>query len=325
MEIEQLAYEHLKAEGFDDYINQKNHPLRLNVKVPKPKITKPPSYTEPISPNLKDHFDAFKSNDKIIDFHQIVPFEWTHEIKDTKPVAITFTADWQLGQHGVDYDIFQKDLAKWLAEPGLYVNIGGDGYQNIIQATKMGSSFNQQPVATQRGAYVLILKQLLEANKLIAIGTGNHNYWSCLLTGEDWDRELAHRLQVAYSKHAAMIHIKVGKQVYPVLRLHKGRYNSSQNPSNSPKQHQRTQYPNARIICVEHLHEGDCENYFYAGKVCCAIRPGTYAVFDDYAQQNGFFGQRPANPTVVMYPNEDRLVGFLKMDDAIEYLRAARK
>ncbi len=318
--LEELARFHLQNEGY------KESPLHLPPqKSPFKKTIPPPLYHVPESPSLEEHFEAFKANDKITDFHKMVPFEWTHEIHESKPFAVVNTADWQLGQHGVDYNIFQQDLETWINEPGLYVNLGGDGYQNIIQPAKMGSSFDQQPIASQRGAYVLILKRLLEAHKLIAMGTGNHNYWSAMLTGEDWDGELAHRLKAEYSKHCAVIHIKAGEQVYPILRMHKGRYNSGVNLTNSPKQHQRIQYPKARVICVEHLHEAACEGYYYDGKLCYAVRPGTYAVYDDYAQQNGYFGHRPANPTIVMYPDEDRIVGFLRMQDAIEYLRAARK
>jgi len=47
-------------------------------------------------------------------------------------------------------------------------------------------------------------------------------------------------------------------------------------------------------------------------------------VYDDYAQQNGFFGSHVCNPTVVLYPNEDRIVGFKDAREAVIYLRAVR-
>ena len=55
-----------------------------------------------------------------------------------------------------------------------------------------------------------------------------------------------------------------------------------------------------------------------------AIRTGTYGVYDDYAQQNGYFGSHVCNPTVIMFPDRDKLVGFKDMKDAIIYLRAVR-
>jgi len=282
----------------------------------------PKPYSMGDAPTLKDHLEAFKASDKIVSFHQQVPFEWVFEIKTNKPVAIVHTADWQLGEPGVDYEQFETDHNTWLTTPNLLVNIGGDGYQNIIQTSKMGSSHNQQPIVSQRGIYYTAVKPLSDANKLLAIGTGNHNYWSALLSGEDWDMELAHRLGVAYSRHASVIHVKVGKMDYPILRMHKGRFNSSFNLTHSAKQHQRMDFPDARIVVVEHHHCPAVEQYYYNGKLCCAIRPGTYAVNDDFAQQNGFFGARVANPTVVLFPDQDKIVSFLDMYDAINYLKS---
>jgi hypothetical protein len=112
--------------------------------------------------------------------------------------------------------------------------------------------------------------------------------------------------------------------LYPILRLHKGRFNSSFNLTHACKQYQRLHFPEARIIVVEHQHVAAIDSYRYNENECVAIRTGTYAVYDDYAQQNGFFGSHVCNPTVVLYPKEDKIVGFKDMHDAVTYLRAVR-
>ena len=281
----------------------------------------PDVFREPIAPTLADHIRAFKQSDTIVDFHQRVPFEWVFPIATDKPIAVCMTADWQAGQHGVDYYSFAADHAAWLAAERFYVNIGGDCYQNIIQSSKMGSSHNQQQISAQRGFYVTAVKPIHETGKLIAVGTGNHNYWTAMLSGEDWDMEFARHLGVAYTKHAAIIHVKVGDIDYPILRLHKGRFNSSMNLTHTCKQHQRMDFPEARVVVVEHHHQPDIETYYYNQKQCVAVRTGTYAVYDDFALQNGFFGSRVSNPTVVLYPHEDKIVPFLNQYDAINYLK----
>jgi hypothetical protein len=164
------------------------------------------------------------------------------------------------------------------------------------------------------------LQRLLD--HLIAVGTGNHNYWTALADGEDWDAELARRLRVVYTKHAGVINLVVGKQLYQILRLHKGRFNSSDNLTNSCKKHQKNDYPNARVIVVEHQHRADMEQYRYNESECVAIRTGTYATYDDYALSNGFFAAHVANPTVIFWPDKDHLVGFKDMEDAVTHLKA---
>jgi len=271
----------------------------------------------------EEQLDTFKKMDKLVAIHQQFPTEITIILDTELPIAIPFAADFHLGAPGVDYEGFQDDIELMESEPGIRPFIGGDGYHNIIQPGKMGSSLNQIPIAPQKGLYVLTLKKLL--HKILCVGTGNHNYWTALAEGEDWDAELLrHRLKIVYIKHCAVVNLKVGQRVYPILRMHKSRFKSSFNLTHSAKQNQRLYFPDARIVVTEHTHVGAIEQYRYNEKECIAVQTGTYAVYDDYAQQNGYFGAHVCNPTVILYPKEDRLVGFKDMREAIIYLRAVR-
>jgi hypothetical protein len=266
-----------------------------------------------------EHIRIMKEMDTLIAIHQGIPAEITIEIETDMPIAITFTADWQLGQFGVDYDSFQRDISTIISTKNLYAYIGGDGYQNIIQPSKVGSSHNQTPICVQKALYVQTLQRMI--SHLLAVGTGNHNYWTALADGEDWDAELARRLKVVYTKHAGVINLVVGKQIYQILRLHKGRFNSSDNLTNTCKKHQKNDYPKARVIVVEHQHRAVIEQYRYNEVDCIAIRTGTYAVYDDYALSEGFFAAHVANPTVIFWPDRDKLIGFKDMGDAIVHLK----
>jgi len=276
----------------------------------------------PDDASWEEHLQTFKAMDKLVAIHQKVPLEITVELKTDKPIGVVFDADWQLGMFGVDYDSFQADNELIIKEPGLYDYIGGDGYQNIIQASKVGSSHNQIPISPQKGFYYLTLEKRLE--KIIAVGTGNHNYWTSLLEGEDWDRELCRRLKLVYTKHGGILNLKVGDFVYPILRLHKTRFESSFNLTHACRQNQRLYFPQARVIVCEHKHTAEVLQYRYADNECVGIRTGTYAVYDDFAQQNGFYGAHVSNPTVIFYPGRDHLIGFKDMRDAVVYLRAVR-
>ena len=282
----------------------------------------PSEYKHPKSESWEEHLDTIRAMDRLVGYHQKSPTEVTVKIETDLPIGIVKFADWHLGMFGVDYDSFERDVNTVADEPGLFCDIGGDGYQNIIQPSKVGSAHNQTPISVQKALYVLTLKRLKD--KIKTVRTGNHNYWTELAEGEDWDAELAHRLKLIYLKHFAKIYWKVGEMIYPELALHKSRYNSSFNLTHNCKQNQRMHFPSARIITVEHQHIAAVEQYRYNENECVAIRTGTYAVYDDFAQQNGFFGSHVANPTVVLFPYEDRIVPFKNMYDGIEFLRYVR-
>ena len=186
------------------------------IDVPKP-VTHIASYS------WEEHIKRIKLMEDLVGIHLQYPTEITIEIPTELPFGVIWSADWHLGAPGIDYDSFEKDMSFIPKQKGMKINIGGDGYQNIIQTSKIGSSMNQTPICVQKGLYVLTLKKLLES--IFAISTGNHNYWTTLMTGEDWDAELANRLHLVYLKHFCRINLVVGKQLYPLIRMHKSRYN----------------------------------------------------------------------------------------------------
>jgi hypothetical protein len=147
----------------------------------------PPVYEFPKSATWEEHLDTIKKMDNLVAFHQRVPGEITIKVDTDVPIIRAITSDWQLGQFGVDYTVFKEDM-EYIRDNPLKVNIGGDGYQNIIQPSKMGSSHNQTPISVQKGLYVLTLEML--QNSIDTVRTGNHNYWAAMFSGEDWDMEI---------------------------------------------------------------------------------------------------------------------------------------
>ena len=296
--------------------------VHLNKDIEIPEIDT--DYKLPPDSSWEEHLECIKGMDKLVAYHQKIPTEINIHYKTELPIAIVQSADWQLGQFGVDYDAFQRDIETIVSEPGLYVDVGGDAWQNIIQASKIGSSHNQTPISVQQGLVVLTIQKLKRPHKLNTIRTGNHSHWSASLTGEDWLGEITKKLKLIYTKHGARVNLRVGDQEYPYMARHIGRFNSSFNPTHSNKQEQRLNYPWARFTVFEHQHIADMEQYRYNDKECVAIRTGTYAVYDDHAQQWGFYGAHVCNPSIVFFPDKDKLVGFKDMYDAITFLRAAR-
>lgn len=269
---------------------------------------------------LEEHFKAFIEIDRLNDYHQRTPSELVLSIATDKPIAVCDSADWHIGMSGTDYTRLYSDIQTIAGyEDRLRLLLGGDNLHNIIQQSKMGSSHNQMPISLQKATYFMILDQL--AAQVLAMGTGNHDYWSALQDGEDWNREVASRLKLVYMKHRAVIHLTVGSMRYDILWMHKGRFNSADNITNSAKQYQRKFYPDARIVITEHTHRASCENYEYNLKHCVAMIPGSYAVRDDRAESEGYAPVEPHSPAVVLFPNEDKIIGFLDFTDALDYIK----
>jgi len=229
------------------------------------------------------------------------------------------SADWHLGASGMDYDGLLRDVNFISTLSNTKFILGGDNRNNIIQPSKMGSSHNQMPINLQNAAFYMIIKELQQ--HILAIGTGNHNFWTTFASGEDWDSELAHRLHLVYLKHRAYINLIVGEMAYPVLWMHKSRFNSSANLTNAGKKNQQMYYPNARIIITEHTHISDFEQYDYNKRSCVAMIPGSYNVRDDYAEMNGYGAPIPRNPCVILYPHEDKILPFASMYDGAKYVK----
>ena len=280
---------------------------------PLPKIEVPKYGT------LEEHFKAFIEIDRLNDFHQRTPSELVLSIDTDKPIALSDSADWHIGMSGTAYQRLYDDLACMIRyQDRLRLLLGGDNLHNIIQQSKMGSSHNQMPISLQKATYFMILERM--ADQVLAMGTGNHDYWSALQDGEDWNREVASRLKLVYLKHRAIIHLTVGEMRYDILWMHKGRFNSTDNITNSAKQYQRKFFPDARIVITEHTHRASCENYDYCQKHCVAMVPGSYATRDDRAESEGYAPVEPHSPTVVLFPHEDRLIGFLDFRDALDFI-----
>jgi len=319
--IDELAEEfnYANRRNFTDAMRRKYHVHRERSYETVPVTS---DFCMPLDVGLKEHIRISKEMDGLVAIHQETPQVINIHIDTKLPIALAESADWHYGQFGFDYDTFEKDVDTITNEPGLYVDIGGDTTHNIIEASKVGSSHNQIPIPVQIGVRVLALKQMID--KIMTLRTGNHDYWSTTLTGEDWLGEKARQLKIIYAKHGARINLKVGNQDYPYMARHIGRYNSSFNQTHTNKQSQRMDYPWARFTVFEHNHIADLETYWYDDRLCIAIRTGSYAIYDDRAQQYGYKGAHTSTPTVVMFPDKDKIVGFMEMEDAITYLRAVR-
>ena len=260
--------------------------------------------------------------DKLIKHPEVVRIE----IDTDKPIALTNWADLHLGHPGVDYVGVDSATNLVCETDGLFVYAGGDGSENFIVSNgkSAGAGLNQQQIVRQRALFIRLLQKL--GDSLIALGSSSeHSGWNRAMTGVDDLAELAKRLNLVYTDVGGLIELTVGNQTYNIFRTHRYKYNSDFNLTHTAKQLWRLGQYDADITIVEHRHSAAIESFLGHGLERYAVRTGTAKVYDDYARKFGYYGQRFANPTIILYPNERRMIGFLHMEDAIITLKALRE
>ena len=87
----------------------------------------------------------------------------------------------------------------------------------------------------------------------------------------------------------------------------------------------REQLGDFDIGCVAHQHSPAIEEVVLAdGLPRIFVRPGSFKGADRYARQLGF-ASRPSEyavPSVILFPNERRMIPFLKITDAAIVLKS---
>jgi len=268
--------------------------------------------------------DLVKKSARLILQETWTPPELNVQIEDERPIAITFTADWHLGAPGVDYDAFDRMRNLVIQTDGLYAYIGGDGTERFIKAPSVprGAGIEQQPITIQRLLFIRALEGMI--GKVVAFGTGNHELWMKVATGYDDLAEIARQLKFVYTGPGGLLNLTVGKQIYRIFRSHKFRFSSALNLTHAAKQCWRLGAYDADIIVIEHRHEAAIETFTGHGQERIAIRTGTFLVFDDYARRMGFYGAEVGNPTVILFPEERKMIAFKHLEDAVLLLESLR-
>lgn len=272
-------------------------------------------------PNYEELIDLAKEQSRLFKAQIYPSLNVYATIKTELPIALAISADWHLGSLGVDYVTFDKDIDTIVNTENLFVYVGGDGSENFMRVpgAPQQAGANQDALVVQRSLFIRTVEKL--GHKLVALGSGNHGDWERVITGRDYLAELAKKLRIVYTQAGGMLHLTVGNTTYRIFRVHKARFSSTFNLTHCVKRLWEFAPEDFDIGIAEHKHEADIEPFHRHGLERWAVRTGTYLVFDDFARRCGFFGSRAISPTIVLYPNERRIVGFLNIYEAITYLK----
>lgn len=237
------------------------------------------------------------------------------------PIGIPFSADWHIGDEGVDYKRLNSDIDLINSCPWLYAYIGGDGCANYILESLGEPAKKQTANIRQQWA---ILRYLLDRimPSTICIGDGNHPSWTKRLAGIDPTWLAVRDLPAVYTNEGGLLNLTVGSITYRIYRKHKPRFYSGFNPGHAVQQMWRTGECDFDVGVAEHHHEPNIGTFNAHNQQKIWVRTGTYHLADHYAREHGFYGQSPETPVVIFWPNDKRYHPILGLQEAVDYLEA---
>ncbi len=245
----------------------------------------------------------------------------TISIDDNKPIGIAHTGDWHLGHKGVDYERFDLDMNLLENTEGMYAFLLGDYAERAIK--HKGSHFGElvSPGMQDR----LVLRQMERLRrKALAIVRGCHDAWEEALTDNDFMEEICLRANAVNLWHGGKVTLKLGNQEYLWRLRHKYPYESSLNPGNSMRRLMERQGP-CDVAAGAHKHE----HYFFHGQIMeelrVLLRPGSYKIWDDFAQQLGGWEAKPIMPVVIIFPDKKELLPVPDIRQAVPILEGLRR
>lgn len=242
------------------------------------------------------------------------------QISTDAPIGVAFVSDGHIGEIGTDLELMDADFHAIAQNPGLYAYIGGDMAHNFILSTMshFGTMDNSAiPPRAQRILYERFLSII--GGSVVAIGTGNHDFWTQHQTDIDTVAAIAKKYNLVYTGHGGLVNLKVGSQTYRIYRRHKARFNSSFNLCHTVKSMWRFGPTDFDVGVVEHGHIPALETFTGFGKEKIAIRTGTYLTHSAFADEVGA-EWRYGTPVVVFHPDEFRMIPFSSIKDAALYL-----
>jgi hypothetical protein len=245
-----------------------------------------------------------------------------------KPVGISFISDQHISQGGaVNLEQMEADAELVRDTPGLYAVLGGDGTDNHLK--HRAAMVNSGSVPGKEWAmydhYLGIF-----GSSLVAMISGNHDDWTHDFAGVDVVQMLADRHRVFYAPDYVVLKVQLqqakdGPATEYVIKIrHQYRYGSSFNQTHSIKRLWEMDDHDFDVGVLCHHHEAALEPFRKHGVWRWALRPGSYQHMTGHSRRYGFGWSEPKCPTVILYPEERRIVGFLDVRDAAVHLRALR-
>jgi hypothetical protein len=247
----------------------------------------------------------------------------------SKPIALVFVSDQHISQGGVvNLERMEADARLVADTPGMYAILGGDGCDNHIK--HRAAIINSGSVPGKE--WVLYDHYLgIFGSRVAAMISGNHDDWTHDFAGVDMVQRIADKRRIFYAPDFVVLNVTLKPRPedegvsYKVKIRHQYRYNSSFNQTHALKRMWEMDEHDFDVGIVCHHHEAAMEPFRKHGKWRWAFRPGSYQHTTGHGRRYGYGWSEPSCPTVVLFPGDKRMVGFLDVHDAAGYLNYLRR
>jgi hypothetical protein len=240
-------------------------------------------------------------------------------IPGDSPIGISFISDQHIRETGpIDLTRMREDAELIRETPGLYAFLGGDGVDNHIKhrAAMVASGSSPKREWEMYDHYLSIFGE----DKIVAMISGNHDDWTRDFAGMDMVDRLARRHRVHYHPDEVMCKLSVDGVLYRVKMRHQYRFNSTFNLGHTIKRLWEMGDDDFDIGVVCHHHESHMETFDKHGTMRVGFRPGSYQYMSSYSRRLGFKRNTPTCPTVILWPGQHRIMPFIDVWDAADYL-----
>jgi len=246
------------------------------------------------------------------------------EIDTDKPILFVGLSDLHIGAIQTKYRELRNTVELLADVPNIYVGSVGDTVDNYLPSFHNEGMFNAMiPPEVQKRLVEYLYEKI--GDKLLFLVNGCHDEASHNADDFDWTKYLQEKFQCVNLGFGGFINLKVGKITYRICARHKYRFNSSLNLTHTVKR-MREQIGNFDIGIIGHNHQSAIELTTIAGEEKVFIRPGSFKRADRYARSLGFTSAKTCDmPTVILYPDEKRMIPQLNIENAVTVLKGIKK
>lgn len=238
------------------------------------------------------------------------------------PIGISVISDQHIRESGpIQLTRMEEDARLVAATPGLFAVLGGDGCDNHLK---------HHAAMVHGGSAPSHEWQLFEhylgffGDKILAVISGNHDDWTSDFAGVSYLQRIVQDKRLFFAPDEVLLDVEVGGQTYRLKVRHQYRFNSAFNNTHSVKRMWEMGDDPFDIGVVCHHHAPGLEPFWKHGLVRWAARPGSYQLTSGYGRRYGHTQPVPTCPTFILWPGDRRIVGFVDVREAAEYLTLLR-
>ncbi len=238
------------------------------------------------------------------------------------PFGIAFVADPHFGGTGTDYKRAFDEAEIIRNTPGMYAAFVGDGINNFIVGRLMRLTRDQRLTITDEWTLLKRYLGVLAPKLRIGVG-GNHDYWTFMVSGIDYLRDVIESIAPGciYDTDDSLVDIRCAGVSWMARIRHKWQGSSIYNVTHGIERAAKWDQ-GFRLGVGAHTHRGGYARHFnVGGHDGMAVQVGTYKRFDAFARTVGFPRSNPSTAVVVVFdPETNSMTGFNSLHLASRFL-----